>query len=308
MTLQQKILNRKPGILLYGLTPPKKENSPEKNLEISRTRMERLSQVEADGLILYDLQDEKSRIQAERPFPFIETLEPMDYYLNYLKGVDMDPVIYQCVGKYSPPEIENRLKLYPQACTVFVGAPSSDEIVKTSLKEACEMHQRIKTIPLGGVTIAERHDHKKDEHLRLLQKTENGCTFFISQCVYDARNFKNLLSDYYYLCREKEIEMKPVIMTVSPCGSLKTLDFLKWLGISIPRWIENDLDHSVNTLDQSLKLCRSIIQETAEFAAEKNIPLGINIESVSVRKEEVLASFELLSDAGKILRDAGLRK
>ena len=30
----------------------------------------------------------------------------------------------------------------------------------------------------------------------------------------------------------------PVILTFSPCGSQKTLAFMKWLGIAFPRWLE----------------------------------------------------------------------
>jgi hypothetical protein len=28
----------------------------------------------------------------------------------------------------------------------------------------------------------------------------------------------------------------------------ETLDFLRWLGVDVPRWIENDLAHAADTL------------------------------------------------------------
>ena len=33
----------------------------------------------------------------------------------------------------------------------------------------------------------------------------------------------------------------PVILTFTPCGSVKTLSFMKWLGVAFPRWLENEL-------------------------------------------------------------------
>ena len=73
--LVEKIKNRESGIVLYGITPPKKGTEPEKIQEIATRQMERLRSLNIDGLILYDIQDEQSRTAEERPFPFMETLD-----------------------------------------------------------------------------------------------------------------------------------------------------------------------------------------------------------------------------------------
>lgn len=88
---------------------------------------------------------------------------------------------------------------------------------------------------LGGVTIPERHAKKGDEHLRLFEKAQSGCNFFISQCVYNVYDSKNLLSDYYYDSLDRKYPLSPIVFTLSPCGSLKTLEFMKWLGIEVPK-------------------------------------------------------------------------
>jgi 5,10-methylenetetrahydrofolate reductase len=36
---------------------------------------------------------------------------------------------------------------------------------------------------IGGATLPERHRNKRDEHLRLIDKSSNGASFFISQVV-----------------------------------------------------------------------------------------------------------------------------
>src|SRR5215469_10477248 len=44
----------------------------------------------------------------------------------------------------------------------------------------------------------------------------------------------------------------PFVFTFSICGSMKTLDFLRWLGADVPKWIENDLKHAGDTLEALL--------------------------------------------------------
>ncbi|MDX1475903.1 MAG: hypothetical protein R3309_17145, partial [Reinekea sp.] len=106
---------------------------------------------------------------------------------------------------------------------------------------------------------------------------------------------KNFLSDYYYYGLENNLPLAPVLLTLTPCGSAKTLSFMKWLGISIPRWLENDLIHSQDILQKSIDFSEQSWLELKDFADEKGIPLGCNIESVAIRKVEVDASIELLN-------------
>ena len=47
-----------------------------------------------------------------------------------------------------------------------------------------------------------------------------------------------------------------------------------------------------------MELCERIFEEVLDYAEDKGIPLGVNVESVSIRKEEIEASVELL----KLLR------
>ncbi|OPZ92995.1 MAG: hypothetical protein BWY74_01329 [Firmicutes bacterium ADurb.Bin419] len=95
--------------------------------------------------------------------------------------------------------------------------------------------------------------------------------------------------------------MVPILFTLTPCGSLKTLEFMKWLGISIPRWLENDLMNSEDILNKSIATSKAIFSELFDFSMEKGIPIGCNIESVSVRKVEIEASIRLVNDIKSII-------
>jgi hypothetical protein len=295
--LIKNIRNRESGIVLYGIVPPKKGTDAEKIEEISSRQIQRLKGTNIDGLILYDIQDEGSRTSEERPFPFMETLDSFTYSREYLSSLSIPKIIYRSVGKYSRAELSQFLTcLSPvNELTVFVGASSASQDVTMSVDDAYRLRRENNSnIVLGGVTIPERHKSKGNEHIRVFDKVSHGCSFFVSQGVYDVNASKDFLSDYYYYGKENGIPLVPIIFTLTPCGSKKTLKFMKWLGISIPRWLENDLMYSDDILQQSVDYSEQSWKELKDFAEEKGIPIGCNIESVAVRKVEVEASIELL--------------
>jgi len=297
--LKSKIESRQAGILTYGMTPPKTNHPPEKIAEIAGKQIERLRDIEFDGLILYDVQDEADRIDADRPFPYLSTLDPTTYSKSYLQGLNVPKIIYRVVGKSNREEMAEWLRADPNEdrYSVFVGASSSKQAVTMRLPEAYELCREVNgRMKIGGVVIPERHESKGDEHLRAAAKQQGGCSFFVSQATYDVEASKNFLSDYYYYCRDNGLAPAPILFNLAPCGSEKTLAFMKWLGISFPKWLENELLHSHDILDDSVRLARQVFEELFEFGLEKGIPIGCSVESVSTRKVEIDASVLLLRE------------
>ncbi len=295
--LIDKIKNRESGIILYGITPPKMGTNEERMREISAQQIQRIQAEKVDGLVIYDIQDEATRTSEERPFPFMETLDSFSYSEEYLTDLAIPKIIYRAVGKYTQNELEAFLKnaSSEKHLSVFVGAASKAQDVNLSMEQAYKIKsQQENPLLLGGVTIPERHQKKGDEHIRVFNKIAQGCSFFVSQGVYDINASKNFLSEYYYYGLEHNIPLVPILFTLTPCGSVKTLQFMKWLGISIPKWLENELKHSQDILQKSLDYSEQSWRELKAFADEKGIPVGCNIESVAIRKEEVEASIELL--------------
>ena len=224
--LKDRIINKESGFLFYGLTPPKINTEEDKVGIIADKQVKRLRGLEIDGLVLYDIQDESSRTDSPRPFPFMPTLAPNYYSDKYLSDLKVPKIIYKSVGKYTTDEF--RSWIYQNShnidCSVFVGAPSKNQVSGISLNEAYKINQDSNSsILLGGVAIPERHIKKGDEHIRLFDKVDKGCSFFISQCVYSVNNTKDFLSDYYYTSIETDRDLVPIIFTLTPCGSLKTL-------------------------------------------------------------------------------------
>lgn len=297
MTLYEKILNKQPGILFYGLTPPKEQTPLDKIKEIALKHVERISDLPIDGLILYDIQDEKERTDKERPFPFMKTLDPSYYSSQLLERLKLPKILYQCVSKHTEESFKDWIfnNCGTNDFSVFVGAASKNQKVYLTMEKAYEIRKNVCSPGiLGGVVIPERHLNKQDEHIRMVDKVSKGCSFFVSQAVYNIEASKNMLSDYYYYCQQYNIPMVPIIITLTPCGSVKSLQFMDWLGISIPKWLENELKFSGNILDKSIEVCKDTFLHLSDFCREKKIPLGFNIESIAIRREEIEASIELL--------------
>lgn len=304
-SLKDKIQSRQSGILTYGLTPPKLDNTEEKIAEIAQKQLDRVRGMDIDALVVYDIQEEADRTNVERPFPYLPTLDASYYCEKYFGKLSLPKIIYRCVGKYDADQLKQWVNQNPEndKFSVFVGASSTKQAVRLSLADAYTVSKGINpSFLLGGVAIPERHISKLDEHLRVVRKMESGCAFFISQAVYNVEAAKSFLSDYYYYCQDHAIAPVPIIFTITPCGSLKTLDFMGWLGISIPRWLENELKHSADILDKSVTLSLKTFEELWQYASEKNIPVGCNVESVSVRKVEIDASMALVEAIKHMMR------
>jgi hypothetical protein len=301
--LAQRIRDRDSGILLFGLTPPRSSTPVDDVRRIAGVTLERLAPLDVDGLVLYDISEESDRNAGDRPFPYLPALDPADYASNYLTGWDRSVVVYRCVGKYAEPAIAGWLSSLDasKVSTVFVGASSRETPVQTTLSRAQELRRKLRPdVLLGGVAIPERHRGRQSEHLRLMAKQANGCTFFVTQVVYDAQAARNLVSDYHYAVRDAGSAEVPVIFTLSVCGSLKTLEFLRWLGVEVPRWMENALVHSEDLLAASFEQCLATAHDLAGFCAGLGVPFGFNVESVSIRKAEIEAAVAL---AGRLRDD-----
>lgn len=296
MDLQRRISEGRGEFLLFALTPPRQTASQEKAQEIADITAQRLEPVGVDGLILYDIDDESDRNPEERPFPFLPTMDPADYLARHFHAWDTPVVVYRSVGKYPEPDLEAWLREQEpdRRLSVFVGAASRDTPVATSLARAHALrHQERPDLLVGGVAIPERHARNGDEHLRLLRKQAGGCSFFVTQVVYDVNAAKNLVSDYRYECLAQGVASAPIVFTFSVCGSMKTLEFLRWLGVDVPRWISNELLHADDTLEASFEYALAAARELIAYCRRLGVPFGLNVESVSIRRAEIEASVDL---------------
>lgn len=296
--LKQKFADPKRGVYFIGTTPPKSSVSMEQLSNIGNKLLERLEQIDYDGVIVYDIQDESSRIDKPRPFPFMNTHDPRDYSAILREKSGRPVITYKSVSQRNRDDFNDWLDKawspHGVRDLVLVGSPSSEGDIKLTLPQAYEaMREHSLNFNMGGVTIAERHANKGNEHLRLLEKSAQGCEFFVSQAVYNPQATIDLLSSYARECKERGLEPKRIILTFTPCGSAKTLEFMEWLGISVPQATRHRILDASNPLGESIRICRNNLDQILEACGGLGVPLGLNIESLTNRKEEIDAAIRL---------------
>ena len=324
MSLSQILRDPERFVFLYGTTPPRADAAGDAVLRAAARLAERTATLRLDGLVVYDIQDESGRTPEERPFPFLPTREAREYASLLRSASSLPTICYKCVGQATPEGWRHWLNAaaadYGVECLSLVGrATSRGRNDGISLSEALlQARSHPAGFTLGGVVIPERHAPDnvspgaspqvraaRSESLRLLEKSERGCEYFISQAVYSPAITARLLRDYAADCARLGTAPKRIILTFTPCGAQRTLTFMKWLGISIPEETQRSLLAASDPLGESVRICARNLERVLEEAGDTGIPLGVSVESVSIRKDEISATIDLM-DALRIVAEKSM--
>jgi len=259
----------------------------------------RLAPLPADGVVVYDIQDESGRTAVPRPFAFSGTVDPRSYASLLAARTGKTAITYKCVGELDEAGwrtwLDEAASAHHTEFLSIVGRPTSGVRYPLALSKAIRLaaaHPAGFTV--GGVAIAERHTAERSEAARLLAKGIEGCGYFISQTVYHAEASVRLLADYARDCRGAGVKPRRIVLTFAPVGREKTMAFLNWLGVRIPPETARAILGAANPLSKSIEICRDNLRRILEQPYAREIPLGINIESVSINRDEIDASIDLL--------------
>ena len=219
-----------------------------------------------------------------------------------------ESVVYKCVAESDPGGFDGWLNkaidtFGVNAYNLVGGASSANQYSGPTIPDVAAKLNKRPQCAHGGVTIAERHVKKGNEHETLVRKGELGMRWFISQAIYDPEPMIKLLKEYGALCKQKKIAPKRIVLTFAPCGREKTMRFIKWLGVTVPEDVEKEIleadDKVGKSVDLLCAMCRKILDETKGCG----VPLGISVESVSIFKNEINAAHELFRRTQSMLLD-----
>jgi hypothetical protein len=306
MPILDALLDPSRPVFLFGSTPPREGTSIEKAKESCRKFAARSAVLATDGFIVYDIQDEGGRTTIERPFPFRRTMDP-SLYASFFPAVSAKQcVVYKCVVEDSMENFDEWMDKATQdhghTAFNFVGAASSDtKHAGPSLQEAGLRNQLRGNCHFGCVCIPERHTTKKNEDLNMYRKTAFGAEWFITQGIFNAGPLVVLLNSYGDLCRAKKVVPKKVVLTFAPCGREKTMTFIKWLGMHVPPEVEARILSSADPVQESVKVLTEVLTTVLELTGGCGVPLGINVESLSIFREEIDAAHRLFQKLQSIL-------
>lgn len=296
--LKEKLLDPARAVLLYGTTPPRAGSSAEAVAAAAEKLAARLERLPLDGVIVYDIQDESGRTSQPRPFAFTETLDPRVYARLLAARIGKPAIAYKCVGALDEAGwkawLDESRRDFGVECLSVVGRPTSGVRYPLALSKAIRLAAAHPAgFAVGGVAITERHTAERSESARLLAKAIEGCGYFISQTVYAPEATVRLLADYARDCRGAGVAPRRIVLTFSPVGREKTMQFLRWLGVNVPTDTERTILGASNPLAKSIEICRDNLRRILDHGYAREIPLGINVESVSIHKDEIDASVEL---------------
>jgi len=295
-------------VLLYGTTPPRAGTTLDAVRAVAEKLAARLDGLPVDGVVVYDIQDESGRTQLPRPFAFTGTVDPRDFARLLFTRTGTPAITYKALSDLDEAAwlawLTETGHEYGAGCLSIVGRPTSGVRYPLALSTAIRLaatHPAGFTV--GGVVIAERHIEQRSESTRLLAKAIDGCSYFISQTVYHADATERLLSDYVRDCHRAGVRPQRIVLTFAPAGRQKTLAFLKWLGVRIPPEIEAAILGAADPIAKSIEICTDNLRRILGHDYAREIPLGINVESVSINRDEIDASVDLFRALDGVMPD-----
>jgi 5,10-methylenetetrahydrofolate reductase len=306
--LKEKLFDPASAVLLYGTTPPRAGSSADAVEAAADKLAARLQALPLDGVVVYDIQDESGRTTVPRPFAFTGTVDPRSYASLLAARTGRPAITYKCVGEIDERGwqawLDEAARSHGVGFLSIVGRPTSGIRYPLALSKAIRLaaaHPAGFTV--GGVAIAERHTGERSEAARLLAKGIEGCGYFISQTVYHADASVRLLADYARDCRGAGVEPRRIVLTFAPVGREKTMAFLNWLGVRIPTETARAILENASPLKKSIEICRDSLRRILDQPYAREIPLGVNVESVSINRDEIDASIDLLHALAEVMRD-----
>ncbi len=306
--LKEALLDPRQTVLLYGTTPPRAGADEAVVAGAAEKLAARVRHLPLDGLVVYDIQDESGRTQHPRPFAFTGTVDPRRYARRLARHTGKTAITYKCVGEADETDWQAWLgesaRDYGTDFLSIVGRPTSGVAHALPLSRALQLaaaHPAGYTV--GGVVIAERHGAQRSESARMLAKSLEGCRYFISQTVYHAHATERLLAAYARDCRGAGVAPRRVVLTFTPVGREKTVAFLQWLGVRISEDTQRSILGAPQPLARSIEICRDNLRRILAHDYAREIPLGVNVESVSINKDELDASVDLFHALAEVLSD-----
>ncbi len=289
--LKDKILDPSIAVRFFELVPPAAGNPA--TIESTLAELSKLGRL-ADAINLPEIHDENR--SSPRTARFVPRLEPRILGARIARELRMEVVVNRCVV-YEPDQrgwFEETRRDFGIQNVVLVGGESSKlNYPGPSVLEAAERIRGAQPETcLGGITIPSRL-HEAD---RIRRKAAVGLSFFTTQILFDS-------NDIVWLIQQLNGLEARVFLSFAPVSHPRDLEFLRWLGVDIPR----DLDRFLlrgepsdrpdaprrstselaatgeSYLDRSLDLAQRILMDVFDNLPPDPPPLGLNIEHINRR-------------------------
>ena len=305
MRIRDKIKKPQRPVVAYEILPPREKDGTLN--AYAETISSLLSQTHIDAINIPEVHDEVGR--GERPVSNQERGEPRKFGMLLQDIVGIEAIVNRVVvhmplkkqmewiqETYSQFEIDN---------LVIVGGESSKQkypgpTVNESLEKISQDNRlRENSILCGGICIPSRRKESKN----LIRKSECGAEFFTTQVLCDSDNIMKMIKNYQERCDNVNTFPRRILLSFAPVSSQKNIDFLKWLGVEIPKDTERYLNGRPGSMtERSLDVAIEVLNEILAFIANNNlkVPVGLNVEHIMSYNFQ--SSVEMLQELANIYR------
>jgi 5,10-methylenetetrahydrofolate reductase len=229
MKLKDKLRNEAAAVTLFEMVPPAEGRAD----AIARS-VEEVKRIRAlaDAINLPEIRDE-NRGEA-RTFKFIPRLEPRKLAARLVQETGAEVLINRGVV-YDAGQLEwfrETRERFGIETVVLVGGESSRiQYPGPSVLEAAgQVRSAGLPLTLGGITIPSR----LGEAERIRRKTAAGLVFFTTQVLFDSNDIVGLVQSL------NGIEAR-ILLSFAPVSRPQDLEFLRWLGVDVPKNLDQFL-------------------------------------------------------------------
>ncbi len=277
MSFHETLLHPTVPVTLFEVVPPAAAKS-----EAIEASLRELSQLRGrvDAINIPEIHDEDR--PGERTSKFIERVEPRVLGSRIKRELGIDVVINRVTVHDTEPERWFRETCGPwDICNwVLVGGESAKiRYPGPTPGDAAKLVKSLQLpVSLGGITIPSR----VNEPERIRKKHAQGVDFFTSQVMFDSNDLVWLIH------RLNGVEAR-IFLSFAPVSARRDLEFLRWLGVDIPRDLDRFLLGSAQgdpapaetCLDRSINMAQRILMDVFDNLPPDPPPIGLNIEHIT---------------------------
>ena len=306
MRIRDKIMRPRRPVVFYEILPPREKDGTLNSY--AETISSLLSQTHIDAINIPEVREEER--QGDKPVKSLARAEPREFgqLLQDIVGVEAivnRVVVHQVLEeelrwinetnkKY---EIENLIVVGGESHKLDYPGPSVNQVLK---RVTGGIDTNKGNILCGGISIPSRNAESKN----LIDKSEHGAEFFTTQVLYDSDKITKMISHYQKRCQELNTFPRRLLLSFAPVSSKKNIDFLKWLGVEIPKDTEKYLNGRPGAMiDRSLDVAIEILNNTLVHIIKNKltVPIGLNVEHIMSYNFQ--SSVEMLQELARIYRE-----
>jgi 5,10-methylenetetrahydrofolate reductase len=279
MGFHDALLNPAIPMTLFEVVPP--ASAKPEALESSLGELQQVRNL-VDAINLPEIHDEAR--PGERTSKFLERVEPRQFGSRIKRELGIDVVLNRVTVHDAAPERWFRETLEQSGISNWVLVGGESREIRYPGPGPAEAAALVKSlslpVSLGGITIPSR----EGEPERIRKKQAQGIDFFTSQVMFDSNDLVWLIQ------RLNGVEAR-IFISFAPVSHRRDLEFLRWLGVDIPRDLDRFLlgpgqdsaASAATCLERSLNMAQRILMDIFDNLPPDPPPIGLNIEHINRR-------------------------